>query len=211
MNRMKSISVDIDDVVADLTEVWLDRYNKDWADNLTAEKITDWDINGFAKKECGEKIFGYIYLQNIYDDVKPIKGALDGVKELQKMGYRIFYATSSEIEVAGRKYQWLKDNGFNPSLKDYMEVRDKSLIRADFLIDDRYDNVKIFFGTGILYTSPWNKSFTWNNRVKNWSEIIAYFEQEMEVGDVGGRSTVTTVTPMDAKALYYSMQNTAEL
>jgi 5'(3')-deoxyribonucleotidase len=50
---------------------------------------------------------------------------------------------------------------------------DKSIIRADYLIDDRSRHFKHFMGQGILFTSPHNVHETWTPRVNNWQEVAA--------------------------------------
>ena len=54
---------------------------------------------------------------------------------------------------------------------DYIETRDKSLILADYLIDDNWDNLAFFRGRGILYTQPWNKDNKYPFRINSWNEF----------------------------------------
>lgn len=170
-----SIAVDIDEVCANLIGEWIRLYNNDYNDNLKESDITDWDISKFVKPECGKKIYSYIKMRSIYDNVYPINGAKEGIKKLKNLGYRTFYATSTPIETAGVKYAWLKKNGFEVSQEDYMEVGDKSLIHASYLIDDRFENISKFKGKGILFNSPWNKKYPYKDRVNNWDDIINIF------------------------------------
>ena len=54
------ILVDVDGVVANLADEWIKRYNADWDDNLTKEKIKTWGIVEHIKPECGNRIYEYI-------------------------------------------------------------------------------------------------------------------------------------------------------
>lgn len=162
--------IDVDDVCAQLGVEWLGRYNKDYNDRVQVSDLTNWAIDRFVK--CGNKIYRYLDDPTLYDNVKVTKGALEGVKALRKMGHRVAFATSTPMSTAGRKFQWLKDNGFEPTIKDYVELNDKSLLRGDFLFDDRFDNVVGFEGHGILLTRPWNKNETYLKRVNNWKEFV---------------------------------------
>jgi 5'-nucleotidase len=166
------IAMDVDDICAQLMVEWLARYNKDYGDNLKIKDITDWDISRFVKPECGNRIFRYLQDPSLYDNVKPTEGAVEGVAELRKLGYRIFFVTSSPLETPNRKYYWLKDNGFKPVEKDYVELRDKSVLLMDYMFDDRYDNAANFSGTAFLLTRPWNKKYYYGNRVSNWKEFL---------------------------------------
>jgi len=51
----------------------------------------------------------------------------------------------------------------------------KSILRADFLIDDQPKNLLRFEGQGLLYTAPHNVSATGFVRVDNWLEVAEYF------------------------------------
>ena len=53
------------------------------------------------------------------------------------------------------------------------EATDKSLIRADLIIDDRYKNVMDFVGPCILFDQPWNSHHQHHNRAAGWNEVVA--------------------------------------
>lgn len=172
MNNIFTMAIDIDDICAQLMTEWLRRYNKDYNDNVTEREILGWGVGNFVKPECGNKMYEYLNDPSIYDNVKTTRGALEGVKQLRKWGHRIVFVTATVIPSAGRKFKWLNDNGFNVSIKDYIEASDKSLIMADYMFDDRYENVAGFKGTGILMTRPWNKNQVYHLRVNSWKEFL---------------------------------------
>lgn len=175
--KLDVLAIDVDGVVADLHPVWLARYNKDYNDNMTVEDWTEWNIENLVKPECGQKIFEYIREPNIYDEVKPIEGALEKIQDLKNY-HRIIYVTSSEPSVSGRKYYWLKEHGFVKNRMDYVEALDKTLICARYLIDDDFYNVKNFtHGSnrfGILFDQIWNRGQSWKYRIKGWKDFYPY-------------------------------------
>ena len=166
------VFTDVDDVTALLLPTWLDKYNKDYEDNLKPEGITDWNIHNFVTAECGTKIYDYLKDPRLYDTVFPREGAFVGVYTLRELGFRVYFATSTPIETAGRKFYWLNDWGFDVDRRDYMEVPDKSVLNGYLMIDDRYANVKGFHGIGCLFTEPWNSKFKWDYRVSSWEDCI---------------------------------------
>ena len=178
---MKTIAMDVDDVCALLSETWVAKYNKDWNDNLKVEEITEWAIEKFVKPECNFQIFHYLDDPHLYDSVQPMEGAKKGVKALRRMGYRVVFTTSCPIVTSGRKFFWLKEHMFSPTEKDYVEIRDKSLLNFDYMLDDRFDNVMNFTGKGVLFTRPWNQKYSWNKRVSNWNEALEYFAKEISL------------------------------
>jgi len=167
MKRNKNhmiISIDVDGVTADLLEVWLEKYNSDYDDKLQLVDIRNWGIHMFVKPECGLSIYEYLKDKTLYKKVKPIKNALESIKKLRSVG-RVIFVTTTPIEASGVKYEWLNDNGFDVDLKDYVECSDKSLIRADFLLDDNLTNVSSFHGRGVLFSQFWNAASTYPYRV----------------------------------------------
>lgn len=173
------IGCDVDDCVANLSDVWIARYNKDWHDNLKINQITNWDVSRFVKPELGKNVFKYFEMPDLYDEIIPVKGAKEGVAELRKMGHRIVFVTSMTEGCAGRKYKWLKQYGFIDRIDDYVEMRDKSLLYADCLIDDNWSNISGFKFCGILYDRPWNKNINSTKihfRIYNWTGIVKFIK-----------------------------------
>jgi len=172
------IAVDVDGVIVDLVTPWLRRYNLDYNDDLTPESIQDWEVDKFVKIECGERIYKYIENPDIYYEALPIKDSLWGVNILRSIGIRVVFLTVSANGTQGRKFKWLYDNSFfmndsNP-LDNYIECKDKSLIRADILLDDGVHNIKSFIGKGVLFTQPWNRKYLseFEYVVDDWKDFI---------------------------------------
>lgn len=51
----------------------------------------------------------------------------------------------------------------------------KSILNADYLIDDNARHFEKFNGEAILFSAPHNKHVTGFHRVKNWLEIESFF------------------------------------
>lgn len=151
------IALDIDGVLARLGEVWIQRYNKDYNDNVSWDDITEWATHKFVKPKCGTKIYDYLKDSKLYDEVQPYEDAYEVVTKLREDGNRVIFPTTTPIESAGAKYYWLQRNNLMPNDRDYIEVKDKTLVRADFLLDDNYNNYKTFPGIGVLRLQPWNE------------------------------------------------------
>jgi len=177
MNK-KIIAMDVDGVCGDLLSPWIKKYNFDWEDNLSVDEITDWDIHQFVKPQCCSHIYSYIEDPSIYDEVLPIEGAINGVFYLKTLGYRVVFVTHSTEGHSGRKYRWLFDHDFIDMSDDYIECKDKSLLMADYIVDDYIINVNSFRGKSVLFTQPYNKRFLFTPRADNWVEVCRYFYKE---------------------------------
>lgn len=149
------IAFDVDDVLADLVPAWLNRYNKKYKDDLTTFQLTEWDVTRFVKEDCGKKIYDFL-TPDLYNDVKPIPGALEAVENARKIGTVVF-CTSSLGRHAGRKLEWLNEHGFDVSHKEYIECGNKGYLKADVLIDDCPQNLIDFQGDyKVLVSQTWN-------------------------------------------------------
>lgn len=171
VEKMKIIAIDVDGVCADTHEVWLDKYNREYGDNLTFENITTLDMHTLVKPECGREIYKYIENPTIYDDVKPVKGAIARINVL-RWYFRIIFVTTSTLGASGKKLRWLKENNFLQYNRDYFECEDKSLVFSHYLIDDDIKNIQkpVPYGKriNVLFTRPWNKDFRYKNRLNSW-------------------------------------------
>lgn len=174
---MRRILVDVDSVVADLIPAWLYLYNKDYNDNLTREQITEWDMTKFVKPECGNQIYDYLHLEDLYNIVNPIDGAISSIHWLRQHEYDIRFLTSG---VQPAKILWLGKQGlllsehflFSP---DVIVAHDKSIIKGDILIDDNIKNCESFSGKSILFAQPWNKTSSYTFfRADGWPDVIQY-------------------------------------
>jgi 5'-nucleotidase len=176
MKRQMIIASDIDDVLLGLVPHWLKPYNKDWNDNLTADKILTWQFSDYVKPECGKKIYDYL-TPSLYEGIPIVEGALLGIAALREFA-RVIFVTSNMGNNGGVKLNKLNQYGFNIDKKDYFEASDKSLIMCDYLLDDSIDNINSTYGQGVLFTQPWNKSSIHTPRVDNWYQAVRYFRKE---------------------------------
>ena len=94
--------------------------------------------------------------------------------------YEIFIVTSAmEFKYSMEdKYDWLLDHFPFISWKKFVFCGDKSILRADYMIDDHPRNLKKFIGKGLLYTASHNTDETAYTRVNNWLEIRDFFASE---------------------------------
>jgi 5'(3')-deoxyribonucleotidase len=200
------IAVDIDDTVACLIDRWLGLYNAEFNDTKTSADITRWEISQCVKPECGSKIWKYLELPTLYDEVRPMPGALEGVALLRTAGHRVVFVTScgknaSTIARAGDKFQWLVRNGFlevkEPYL-DFIVCADKTQVAADIIIDDRADTVSAWVEAGraaILVSRPHNRSSASLDviRAGSWRDIT------LMVDDHVLKRALLTAPVMEAK------------
>lgn len=183
-NFSNTIIVDVDGTVADLMPAWINRYNNDYQDSLVPDQLISWDVDGYVKPECGKKIFDYLSDKTLYDNVLPITGALTGINALRELGYRVVFGTACNMNMGGRKLQWLADHHFLTLLHgtlsyDYIEINDKSLLSgsAFAIIDDAPKNLR-GFEQPILFRQPHNHAGNPNQpatfHAADWPDVLRY-------------------------------------
>ena len=103
-------------------------------------------------------------------------GAQQILKDLSTR-FEIFIATQAMTvpNSLGPKYRWLQRHFRFIPPTHYVFCGNKSILRADYLIDDLPRNLLRFEGQGILYTAPHNLTATGFVRVDNWQQVAEYF------------------------------------
>jgi 5'(3')-deoxyribonucleotidase len=179
---MQTVLVDVDGTVARLHDEWYARYNQDYNDNLTEDKVISWSLHQYVKPECGKKIYDYLNDPTLYDNVKPYDDSQFVCRELKRRGYRLIFVTAG-VPGAWPKLRWLTKYKFLTSDvvdEDFVCAYDKNLIRGNMLIDDRDKNVIEYPGGGILLDRPWNLATKIQNdriqRANSWQKVLNLFD-----------------------------------
>ena len=177
---LQRIAVDMDEVMADAVTEHLRRYNRDFAEKVTIADLEGkglWDIVQMDRHAALEA-----YLRS--EDFFAVLGVMpDAQRVMQALGerYDVFIATAAmEVPTSfTAKYKWLAQHfPFIPPSR-IVYCGDKSIIRADFLIDDNPRQLRRFQGERILYTSHHNIHVEGFRRVKNWLEVEQLFLHEL--------------------------------
>ena len=168
------LGFDYDMVTSDTMESWLSMYNKDFNDALTVNQITSWGIQDFVKPEARDAILEYVNHPEVFENSKPIDGAVKGIKYLKSKGHDIIFVSVNNAENV--KEKWLKKYGLIENDNQLFVTENKREIPCDFLVDDKPDNLFEIDGIGVLFTQPHNKNFDWYPRANNWQEVIGIIE-----------------------------------
>ena len=173
---MKRIALDMDEVIADVLPKFLDLYEEKFGYRLKrkdywGKKI--YQING------AEQIRDRLHDKGFFRDLPVMPGSQAVVQDLMR-DYEIFIVTAA-MEFRNSfedKYDWLLEHFPFIHWKNVVFCGDKSIIEADYMIDDHVSNLEKFKGKGILYTATHNAHENRFIRVNNWEEIRLFFEQE---------------------------------
>jgi len=170
------ICVDMDEVIADAVAEHLFRYNRDYNESLTKGDLLGKWIYEAVPAERHASLDEYLASDDFFDVLAVMPEAQRVLYTLQQR-YEIFIATAAmEVPTSfNAKYRWLARHfPFIPT-SNIVFCGDKSILRADYLIDDNPRQLRRFSGQGILFDAPHNHRADGFRRVKNWLEVEDLF------------------------------------
>ncbi|MGA1982775.1 MAG: 5'-3'-deoxyribonucleotidase [Acidobacteriaceae bacterium] len=176
MTPRKRICVDMDEVMADAIAEHLARYNQEFQRNLTKEDLRGKRFWQIVPEPHHAILDDYLRAADFFEDLDVMPDAPRVLVELQHH-YEVFIA-SAAMEVPSSfnpKFRWLQRHFPTIPHTHIVFCGDKSILRADYLIDDNPRQLERFTGTGILYDAPHNANVTGYTRVHNWLEIESLF------------------------------------
>ena len=172
----------MDEVMADAVAEHLLRYNRDHETNITREDLRGKRIWQVIPVPHHSILDDYLRDEDFFEVLDVMPDAPRVLAEMQRH-YEIFIASAAmEVPTSfNAKYRWLER--YFPFIPHTHIVfcGNKSILRADFLIDDNPHQLERFTGTGILYDAPHNEAVTGYTRVRNWLEIESLFLGEAAV------------------------------
>jgi 5'-nucleotidase len=173
---MRRICVDMDEVMADTLSEHLRRYNESFDEAVTPEHLEGKGLWEYVPEDRRQQLRDFLDAEDFFEDLPLMQGAQEVLRDLSQR-FEIFIATQAMTvpNSLGPKYRWLQRHfPFIPPTH-YVFCGNKSILLADYLIDDLPRNLERFRGVGLLYTAPHNLTATAFTRVKDWEEVATYF------------------------------------
>lgn len=176
MKSKPRICLDMDEVIADTYAKFIQLYAEQFGRTpLPAEyhgkKIYDLPgAKGLRKR---------MYNEGFFRDLPVMDNAIEVVAELQE-NYDVWITTTATEfrNCIIDKYDWLGEHFPFIPWKNFVFCGDKSILRGDYMIDDKAKNLAPFPGKKILFTASHNVFETDFVRVDNWLEVRDYFRAE---------------------------------
>ncbi|BCJ86431.1 5' nucleotidase, NT5C type [Effusibacillus dendaii] len=176
--KKKILCIDMDSVLVDLMSEWHGRYNRDYQDDLTPERVLSWDAKSYVKPECGEKIYEYLKEPGLFSCLQPLPHAVEVMERLtQRFDVVIVTAPPSPIAYQ-EKEAWVAEHLPFLGRHNLIFAHRKDLISGDLLFDDAPPNLNAFMAAGRIAVAmdyPYNRNVNCP-RVSGWLE----FEQKVD-------------------------------
>ncbi|ADW67416.1 5' nucleotidase, NT5C type [Granulicella tundricola] len=172
----KRICIDMDEVIADAVAEHVMRYNRDFNENVTLADLEGkwlWDVVQLDRHPALE---AHLRSEDFFAVLNVMPDSQRVIKALQER-YEVFIATAAmEVPTSFMaKYNWLARHFPFISPSHIVFCGDKSILQADYLIDDNPRQLRRFHGEGILFHSPHNMHTPGFRRVHNWQEVEDLF------------------------------------
>ncbi len=173
---MQRIAIDMDEVAADTLGHCLQLYNAEFKLALTKEHLHGKRVMEAIDKAHVPRAREYFQTESFFADIPVMPGSAETIEELMSR-YEVFITTAAMDVPCSftAKFQWLQKHfPFIPPRR-VVFCGDKSIVAADYLIDDDVRHFHRFKGEGILYTAPHNVNETAFRRVNNWQDVRTLF------------------------------------
>ncbi|WP_266366005.1 5' nucleotidase, NT5C type [Tellurirhabdus rosea] len=166
------IAIDMDDVLADTTGKFIDIYRRDFDPVVAPERFREKSFHELLDQETYGRLFRYVHDRGFFTDIEVMEGAIDVTRALMEK-YDLFVTTAA-MEFRNsfeEKYDWLMRHFSHIPWQNWVFLGDKSIIRAEYMIDDLPRNLLTFEGEGLLFHAPHNTDDNEFRRVRSWDEI----------------------------------------
>jgi 5'-nucleotidase len=173
---VQRICVDMDEVMADTLAEHLRRYNQAFDEDVTTKDLAGKGLWEIAPEDRQAELRAFLDAEDFFEVLDVIPDSQQVLEDLSRR-FEVFIATQAMVvpNSLGPKYRWLRRHFSFISPTHYVFCGNKSILRADFLIDDQSKNLLRFEGQGLLYTAPHNIGATEFVRVNNWRDVAKYF------------------------------------
>lgn len=168
----KRIAVDMDEVMADSIARFREWYGRDFQLELTLAALHGKSPADAVAPEHQAALRAYPNAVGFFRDLPVMADSQDILRALAQR-YEVFITTAA-MEFPNSfldKYQWLQQHFPFISWRNFVFCGDKSILNADFLIDDNAYNFDGFRGEGLLFDAPHNAHETRHRRVGSWREV----------------------------------------
>ncbi|PSL49106.1 5'(3')-deoxyribonucleotidase [Chitinophaga niastensis] len=163
----------MDNVMADLTQHSLDTYAKEYGiqlDPATLDGIPEG--SGFPEGV----VLKFLNTPGFFRNAPVMAGSQEVIKALSEKHEIFIVSAAMEFPLSlAEKLAWLNEHFSFISWRNIVFCGSKTIVEADYMIDDHDKNLRYFKGAPLLFTAPHNVTLTDYKRVNNWEEVATFF------------------------------------
>lgn len=176
------ILIDMDGVVADFEGDFLRRWKELHPEKkfIPLEERKGFYISDQYPEEYTEDVQKIYHSPGFYQNLKPVDGALNALKEIRKNYEYVFLCSSPMLpkyeNCVLEKYHWVFDNLGIDWINNIILTKDKTIVKGDILIDDIPEpkGIEKPEWEHIIFDQPYNRYITNKRRITwdNWRSIL---------------------------------------
>lgn len=162
----------MDDVMADTHAKFVQLYLSGETPRYTLEQLKEKSFHELFDEDEYQTLSQKVYEPGFFTDIPVMEGAQEVIAGLMDK-YEVFVASAAQEfpNSLREKWDWLQQHFPAISWRNYVFLGDKSILNADYLIDDLARNLRTFQGEGLLFDALHNRDEVNFRRVKSWHEI----------------------------------------
>lgn len=166
----------MDEVIADTLGAHIDFYNREHNMAISKADLTGKWLWQVVQEDHQERLEEILREEDFFADL-PIMPDAQRVLAAMQDRYEIFIASAAmEVPTSfAAKFRWMGRHFPFIQPSHMVFCGDKTILNADFLIDDNPRQFRGFRGEGILYSSPHNALVTGYRRVDTWLDVEKLF------------------------------------
>lgn len=169
----------MDEVIADVIPKFLDFYERDFG--VRPDRSLWWGKKIYQLPNAAH-IRSYLDEKGFFADLPVMEGSQEVVKWLT--GYFDVFAVTAATEFRNSledKFDWIEKHFPFIGWQRLVLCGDKTIVSADYMIDDHVFNLEKFAGKGLLFTASHNIAENRFTRVNDWAGVRAFFEKELKI------------------------------
>jgi 5'-nucleotidase len=168
---MERIAIDMDGVIADVSEQFFRWDEKDFGRRRSMAEVA-----GKREIDAFPRLREYVYAKGFFRTAPVMEHSQEIVRRLNDHYDLFIVSAATEFpQSLSEKQDWLNEHFPFITWRQMVFCGIKTIINADIMIDDHFKNLDHFPGTTLLYSQPHN--LHGNNgkhkRVDSWLDIAA--------------------------------------
>ena len=166
------IAIDMDEVMAFTVKKIANRYEEVYGYHLTDEDLAGKLVEDAVPSEHKAVVLDWIGEKGFFRDLPVIEDSQRVVYELHNQ-YEVFVVSAANQfpNSLSEKLEWLKEHFGFISWRNTVFCGYKSIINANYLIDDHPRNLNMFEGTGLLFNAHHNVFEHNFPRMQDWKAV----------------------------------------
>ena len=172
----RRIAIDMDEVMAFTVQKIVNRYQETFGCQLSSADLAGKLVEDAVPLDRRQTVLDWIAEKGFFRDLPVMEDAQRVVYELHQ-NYEVFVVSAANQlpNSLSEKLEWLQEHFDFISWRNTVFCGYKSIINADYMIDDHARNINIFQGKGLLFSAHHNVYENGFHRVNDWKEVEKTF------------------------------------